>query len=133
MNDEAFAKHLLKATGLAASSTTEALRAAEKALSEIGGPRVAWATTMLHETRWRLAVRHAEVTKKRTHYGFQATWRDKGDLAPFCGTARFSRGKVEHQLAGDPLEVTCVKCWRRLKTEAEERLASFEVARKAEQ
>lgn len=135
MNDRDFAKSLLKATGLRSSLSVTDLRAAETALEKIASSKAhnrTWAAKLLKEARWRLAVRHAEATDKRTHFGWQETWRDDGDLGPFCGVTRYMHRRSEkaaHRLTLDPLEVTCAKCWRRLAAEAQERLAGLEVAR----
>ncbi len=135
MNDRDFAKSLARATGQRSSLTVIDLRAAETELEKIATSKASnrvWAAKLLKEARWRLAVRHAEATDKRTHFGWQEVWRDDGDLSPFCGVTRAGRRdgqRVKHRLTLDPLEVTCVKCWRRLAAEAQERIAGFEVAR----
>ncbi len=139
MNDKSFAYHVEKATGLMASTTTGALRKVEAVLEQLvdGADAIhrSWPFRLLRETRWRLAVRHAEATDYRTHLAHQETWRDEGKMSPFCGTAPMRKPKSRKKpaepasLTRDPLEVTCVKCWKRLKDEAEDRLASFEAAR----
>lgn len=139
MNDKSFAHYVEKATGIAATTTTAALREVEAVLEQIvdaaDSINRVWPFRLLRETRWRLAVRHAEATDYRTHFAHQETWREEGQMSPFCGTARTRKPKSRKRpaepasLTRDPLEVTCVKCWKRLKDEAEDRLASFEAAR----
>lgn len=139
MDDKHFAHYVEKATGIKVSSTTESLRRVESELeSLIEGAREdrrSWPLRLLKEARWRLALRHAEATSYRVHLAHQELWRDEGKMSPFCGTSPTRKSKSRKKpaepasLTRDPLEVTCVKCWRRLMQEARERLASFEVAR----
>ena len=139
MNDRSFAHYVEKATGLPVSTTTQALRRAEKVLAKLvdgaDDRHRHWPLRLLKETRWRLAIRHAEATNYRKHLAHQETWREKGDFSPFCGTATIRKPKSRRRpheradMTPDPLEVTCVKCWKRLLLEAEERLASFGAAK----
>jgi len=143
MNDKSFAHYVEKATGIAVSTTTAALRKVEAVLEGLvdgaDERHRSWPFRLLREARWRLAVRHAEATDYRTHLAHQETWREEGRMSPFCGTAPMRKQKSRKRpaepasLTRDPLEVTCVKCWKRLKTEAEERLATFEAAKTKEE
>ena len=140
MDDKTFAHYVTKATGLVASTTTEALRRVEKTLRGLAESadeiHRGWPLRLLKEARWRLAVRHAEATSFRKHLAYQEVRLDEGDFTPFCGTHRVRRAKYKRRhpperadMTQDPLEVTCVKCWRRLLAEAQDRLASFEEAK----
>jgi len=121
----------LEKRGLSGSLDLRSLRAARKNLAasvaDLGDAWKGWSLKLLGEVEWRLALRTAEVTKKRKHFAPQEDI-DKEMDRPYCGhwmKRENRKGSHTHDL----LSVTCLACWKKLAAEAAERIESYEEIR----